>query len=113
MSPAIRTIGRCDRPDLGSAVGSLTTHHAGVMPSGAQPTYYQVLMIDPGADADIVSVVHRRLALRYHPDLHPGAEAYRRMLEVNQAYEVLKDPERRALYDLQFDPARNDWDARI
>jgi len=65
-------------------------------------------MLDPGADADIVSAVHRRLALRYHPDLHPGAEAFRRMLEVNRAYEELRDPGRRALYDLRFDPRPDD-----
>jgi DnaJ-class molecular chaperone len=82
------------------------------MTSGAPRTYYQVLMIDPRADADIVSVVHRCLARRYHPDLNADPDAYRRMLELNRAYDVLRDPGRRALYDLQLDPRPDDWDAR-
>ena len=80
---------------------------------GTPRTHYQVLMLDPTADADLLSTVHRRLAQRYHPDLHPGAAAYRQMLEVNRAYDVLRDPERRALYDRQIarDPDR--WDDRF
>jgi DnaJ-class molecular chaperone len=91
-------------------VWSARLHDGGIMADGTPKTLYQVLMLDPGADADIVSVVHRRLARRYHPDLHPGAEAYRNMLELNRAYDVLRDPARRALYDLQFDPQSDDRD---
>ena len=58
--------------------------------------YYQILMVDPSADADILAVVHRRLAQRYHPDMDPGEDAPQRMLEINQAYDVLRNPERRA-----------------
>ena len=58
--------------------------------------YYQVLMVDQSADADIMAVVHRRLAQRYHPDMDPGEDARQRMLEINQAYDVLRNPDRRA-----------------
>jgi DnaJ-class molecular chaperone len=62
-------------------------------------TYYQILQVDVDADADIISTVHRRLAQRFHPDLDSSPEASRRMLEINQAYDVLKNPEQRARYD--------------
>jgi curved DNA-binding protein CbpA len=61
--------------------------------------YYQILMVDQAADTDIISVVHRRLAQRYHPDVDPGPEARRRMLEINDAWDTLRDPERRKRYD--------------
>ncbi|MCY7419753.1 MAG: DnaJ domain-containing protein [Chloroflexi bacterium] len=64
--------------------------------------YYQVLMVDQAADADILAVVHRRLAQRFHPDLDPGDEARQKMLEINQAYDVLRNPERRAKYDQEL-----------
>ncbi len=65
-------------------------------------TYYQILMVDPEADQDIIAVVHRRLAQRWHPDVDPSPEARARMLEVNQAWDVLRDPERRRRYDAQL-----------
>jgi curved DNA-binding protein CbpA len=65
-------------------------------------TYYQILQVDVDADSDIIATVHRRLAQRYHPDLDPSPEASRRMLELNQAYDVLKNPEQRARYDLEL-----------
>jgi curved DNA-binding protein CbpA len=67
-----------------------------------QRTYYQILMVDPAADPDIISVVHRRLAQRFHPDVDPGMEARARMLEINEAYDTLKDPDRRRRYDAQL-----------
>jgi curved DNA-binding protein CbpA len=69
--------------------------------------YYQILMVDQAADADIMAVVHRRLAQRYHPDMDPGEDAKLRMLEINQAYDVLRNPERRARYDQEL-AARRD-----
>ena len=59
-------------------------------------------MVDPSADADILAVVHRRLAQRYHPDMDPGDDARQRMLEINQAYDVLRNAERRAKYDQEL-----------
>lgn len=70
-------------------------------------SYYQILMVDPSADADILAVVHRRLAQRYHPDLDASEEARQRILEVNQAYDVLRNPERRARYDHELASRRD------
>jgi DnaJ-class molecular chaperone len=65
-------------------------------------TYYQILQVDVNADADIIATVHRRLAQRFHPDLDSSPEASKRMLEINQAYDVLKNTEQRARYDAEL-----------
>jgi curved DNA-binding protein CbpA len=65
-------------------------------------TYYKVLQVDAEADADVIATVYRRLAQRFHPDRDGTPEAARRMLELNQAYSVLKDPEQRARYDSEL-----------
>src|SRR5215212_2732204 len=61
--------------------------------------YYQTLEVQRDASADEVKRAFRRLAMQYHPDRNsePGAEA--RFKEINEAYEVLSDRERRATYD--------------
>lgn len=65
-------------------------------------TYYQILMVDPSADHDIMGVVYRRLAQRYHPDIDPSDDARQRMTEINQAWQVLRDPEKRTKYDREL-----------
>ena len=60
---------------------------------------YEVLMVHPRADQDVITVVYRHLAKRFHPDLDPSPEAQARMAELNEAYEVLEHPEKRARYD--------------
>lgn len=60
---------------------------------------YKVLRIDPEADDEIIQVVFRRLARRYHPDMTPGPEAAAKMVEINAAMEILGDPARRAAFD--------------
>lgn len=62
-------------------------------------TYYQILMLAENADREIISTVYRKLARRYHPDMDSSAEAARRMLEINEAYATLRDPEKRHEYD--------------
>ncbi|HXK34803.1 MAG TPA: molecular chaperone DnaJ [Dehalococcoidia bacterium] len=61
--------------------------------------YYDVLGVARGASAEELKRAFRKLAMQYHPDRNkePGAEA--RFKEINEAYEVLSDPERRAMYD--------------
>ena len=66
------------------------------------PDPYKVLRIDPEADDEIIQVVYRRLARKYHPDVTPGPEAAARMIELNAAMEILGDPERRAAYDREL-----------
>jgi len=65
-------------------------------------TYYQILQVDPQADTEIISTVHRKLAQRYHPDRDSGPEARQRMLDVNQAWDILKDRAKRAAYDAEL-----------
>jgi curved DNA-binding protein CbpA len=62
-------------------------------------THYKVLMLAEIADQEIISTVYRKLAQRYHPDVDPSPEAARRMAAINDAYQVLRDPEKRRSYD--------------
>ncbi|MDR0397148.1 MAG: molecular chaperone DnaJ [Oscillospiraceae bacterium] len=62
--------------------------------------YYEVLEISRGASDSDVKAAFRKKAKQYHPDLHPNdKEAEARFKEVNEAYEVLSDPQKRARYD--------------
>ncbi|MFY0312438.1 DnaJ C-terminal domain-containing protein [Leisingera sp. D0M16] len=67
--------------------------------------YYQILGIEPDAGADEIKRAFRKLARKYHPDINETAEAEAKFKDVNEAYEVLKDPERRAAYDQLGKPA--------
>src|SRR5579864_1993961 len=60
---------------------------------------YKTLQVDEEADADVIRAAYRRLALKYHPDGGETPERGRRMAELNAAWEVLRDPQRRAEYD--------------
>jgi curved DNA-binding protein CbpA len=61
--------------------------------------FYDLLMISPSADREIITVVYRHLAKRYHPDRDGSPQAAARMIELNEAYAVLSDPGKRARYD--------------
>lgn len=62
--------------------------------------YYDVLNISKDATDDEIKSAYRRMAKKYHPDLNPDdEEAEQRLKEINEAYEVLSDPEKRARYD--------------
>ena len=72
--------------------------------------YYEVLGVSKGASADEIKKAYRSLAKKYHPDLNPGdKEAEVKFKEVNEAYDVLSDDEKRQKYDqyghAAFDPA--------
>jgi len=62
--------------------------------------YYEVLGVSRAADADEIKKAYRGLAVEHHPDKNGGSkESEERFKEVTQAYEVLRDPEKRAAYD--------------
>ncbi|MEX2524408.1 MAG: DnaJ C-terminal domain-containing protein [Gammaproteobacteria bacterium] len=61
--------------------------------------YYKILGVDRDADADSIRKAYRRLARKYHPDVSKEADAEDRFKELQEAYEVLRDPEKRQAYD--------------
>jgi len=62
--------------------------------------FYEVLGLQKGASDDEIKKAFRKMAKKYHPDLHPGdAEAEKKFKEVNEAYGVLSDPDKKARYD--------------
>ncbi|MBR3423149.1 MAG: DnaJ domain-containing protein, partial [Clostridia bacterium] len=71
--------------------------------------YYEVLGVSKTASDDDIKKAYRKLAKQYHPDMNPGDKAAeQKFKEINEAYEVVSDPEKRAKYDqyghAAFDP---------
>jgi hypothetical protein len=64
--------------------------------------YYAILMVHKNAEQFLIEAAYRRLAREYHPDVSRAQDAHYKMVDVNEAYEVLSDPVRRKLYDEEY-----------
>jgi curved DNA-binding protein CbpA len=86
------------------------------MPDPRSPTppgfdAYKTLQVDPEADPEVIQAAYRRLAQKFHPDV-AGTASSERMATINTAWEILRDPERRAAYDRsRIAPPRGDMAA--
>lgn len=65
----------------------------------ASPDYYAILQVHPQAEKEVIGAAYRKLAAKYHPDVSASPDAADKMAQLNQAYEVLSDPAKRAGYD--------------
>ncbi len=73
--------------------------------------YYKILEVTPEATADEIKKSYRRLAMTYHPDRNPGnAEAEEKFKEINEAYDVLSNAEKRQKFDLMRNGKANTAD---
>ena len=61
--------------------------------------YYEILQVSPSASAKAIAAAYRRLVRKYHPDTNPSPDATHRTQAINEAYDVLSDPVKRAEYD--------------
>jgi len=70
------------------------------MAAPGKKDYYEILGVGRGASADEIKKAYRKLTRKYHPDANPGdTEAEKKYKEINEANEVLSDPQKRAQYD--------------
>ena len=86
--------------------------------------YYSILHVLPSAEIDVIKAAYRALSRKYHPDTYAGDKAYagKRMQEINDAFGVIGDPEKRKKYDAErkaanqedeFTSNDNDVDTRL
>ena len=63
------------------------------------PDPYKVLQVDPEAEREVIEAAYKRLARMYHPDVSGEPDSVEKMVRINQAWEMLRDPARRAGVD--------------
>jgi len=69
------------------------------MSNSANKTYYDVLQVKPSATPEEITATYRKLARHYHPDHNDAPDATRVMQIINEAYDVLNDPQKREAYE--------------
>ena len=65
----------------------------------AKRDYYEILGLDKNASSDDIKRSYRKLAKKYHPDIIKAPDAEEKFKEINEAYEVLSDDNKKAIYD--------------
>ena len=68
---------------------------------------YKILQLHPSAESEVIQAAYRRLARKYHPDVNNSPEAEEIMTNLNRAYRILGDSNRRATYDYQCSEAQD------
>lgn len=82
--------------------------------------YYQILNIAPSASIEEIRQAYKAASLKYHPDRNPGKDTTSMMQDINEAYAILKDVEKRNRYDQEYsrfkqeskpqpEPAQSSW----
>src|SRR2546430_1390197 len=80
--------------------GSSRNQGAGPLATMAKRDFYEILGVSKSADAEELKRAYRKLAMQHHPDRNPGDKsADQKFKELNEAYDVLKDDQKRAAYD--------------
>lgn len=64
--------------------------------------YYQILEIHLRSTSDEIKLAFRNQAIKWHPDRNPGIDTTHKMQIINEAYLILKDPEARLIYDVEY-----------
>jgi curved DNA-binding protein CbpA len=73
-------------------------------------TYYDILGVDKNASLDEIKSAYRNLAMRYHPDRNPGnKESEELFKEINAAYDILSDSQKRQEYDAFLEQGYQEW----
>lgn len=72
-------------------------------PSARLKDYYKILGLPSlTADQELINQAYRHMAKMWHPDLHPGENVTRQMIDINEAAEILRNPEKKARYDAAY-----------
>ena len=64
--------------------------------------YYSILGVDTNATQEDITIAYRKQSLKWHPDKNPNRDTTREMQDINEAYHILRDSEKRARYDLEL-----------
>ena len=64
--------------------------------------YYQILDIDPDSTAEEIRKAYKVASMKYHPDRNPGKDTTSQMQDINEAYAILKDDDKRSRYDQEY-----------
>ena len=106
LSAAIESLAMFGFVDLEAAAAAKKKVHGGrnapIQATASLPDYYAILGLNTDATMDHIHQAFRKLAVKYHPDVTKDPEGPRKFLQINEAYDMLSDPEARAAYDMRM-----------